>query len=593
MSADRLAFLPDESLTFIDVFGRRESIAPEATVITELASRGTDLVEDPVTVGAIGKASRRALARLLAQGVGRGDRIVLAVESPREFLAWFVAIGRLGAIPVPLPSMSGLDAPSVFVDRIRSVARDCTPAAILVDDERSAEAIGAAGLGAIPRWVAGSIDDERGAHLDRELPEPPSPSDVAFLQYTSGSTGDPKGVIVTHANLVANFRAIAGGAGFGPEERSLSWLPLYHDMGLIGGFLLGIYMSTGVFVMRPKSFVFRPDSWLRAMSRVRATFTVAPNFAYSLVGRKLPESVFRGLDLSSLRLAFNGAEPIDRPTVDLFVSRLMPYGLRKTAMYPVYGLAECTLAVAFPAPETEVTFDHVDREQLYATGDARASSGTAALTVTSVGRVVPGHRVRILALDSDRVLPDRTTGEVAVSGPSISPGYFGRDAAPRTELRTGDLGYLVDGRLFLVDRIKDLVILRGKNFAPSDLERTVAEVDGITRGAIVAFGVRGDEGTESLVVVAALDPSSLRSASTIRADVSSRLTERFGITGTEIRLVEPGTIPKTSSGKVRRRECQRQYEANELADVETVVRRATLAATKLGRRIGTWIASRE
>ncbi len=319
--------------------------------------------------------------------------------------------------------------------------------------------------------------------------------ETAFIQYTSGSTAAPKGVIVTHGNLVANMRASAEVAGLGPADRSVSWLPLYHDMGLIGGMLLGVYLGAGTFVMRSRSFLGRPDSWLRAISRFKATFACAPNFAYNMLARRLSERALAGLDLSSWRLAFNGAEPIDRVTVNEFARRLAPAGLPLESMYPVYGMAECTLAISLPTPGAPVRLDFVDRALLSSTGRASQTSpdSPSAACFTGVGRALPAHRVRIVEPGSRTELPERHLGEIVVSGPSVTPGYFrndGRCAPSREELQTGDLGYVADGELYVVDRIKDILILGGRKCRPlrcrtrgRDLDRRAAWIGDRLRDA--------------------------------------------------------------------------------------------------------------
>jgi acyl-CoA synthetase (AMP-forming)/AMP-acid ligase II len=388
--------------------------------------------------------------------------------------------------------------------------------------------------------------------------------ETAFIQYTSGSTGSPKGVVVTHRNLVANMRASTEGARFGPNDRSLSWLPLYHDMGLVGGLLLGLYLGIDTFVMPTRSFVGRPDSWLRAMSRFKATFSCAPNFAYSILARRLPESALQGIDLSSWRLAFNGAEPIDLATLRDFTQRFAVTGLSPESSFPVYGMAECTLAVAFPTPGVPVRQDVVDRDLLGRAGRAVpvVSGSPSAVSFASVGRAVPGHSLRILDPDGGAELPERHLGEVAVSGPSVSPYYFRKDGKygePRKELRTGDLGYMASGELYIVDRIKDLLIIGGRNFVPSDIERVVCDVPGVRYGSVVSFAIRGADGTDELYLVVGAEPRSSVEGD-LRHMVSEKVHERFGLAARDIVLVKPGIVPKTSSGKIRRLACRELYE---------------------------------
>lgn len=589
--SDETAVLPEPLVPFPEVFARRVARAPDAVAFTEVTARGRILEDTTFTLGDVAAAAARAATCLRARGVAPGDRVVLCVERPDAFLAFLLGAHRIGAVPVPLPSLGDLDTPAAFRERVRAVCEDCTPSALVLEEpDRARRALDAPLDGA---HVIDAAEPDARVPADDAPAHRATPDEIAFLQYTSGSTGRPKGVIVTHGNLTANFHAIVSGAGFGPGERSLSWLPLHHDMGLVGGFLLGLYAGFGVFVMRPRAFLFRPDAWLRAMTRARATFTVAPNFAYSLVAKRLPDSALADIDLSSLRLAFNGAEPIDRPTVDAFVARLAPHGFRPEAMYPVYGLAECTLAVAFPRPGDGARYETIDRDALY--GAARSETvedASRGLAVVSVGRAVPKHTVTILAVDRDAPLGEREVGEIAVAGPSVSPGYFGHPPREGAHLRTGDLGYLADGELRVVDRLKDLVIVRGRNYAPTDIERAIARVPGLTRGAIVAFAEASEDGTEGVVIVAALDPSSLRTIAQIKEDVRQVLLQVFTLVPRDVRVVAPGTIPKTTSGKVRRRACRDLYVAGELHEIDGLAARASAVAARLRTRVGVMIRER-
>jgi acyl-CoA synthetase (AMP-forming)/AMP-acid ligase II len=577
-------FLPNERLTLLEAIAQHREATPTRTAMTAVRRAGAALVEHPVTFAELDAHAREAAAELERAGIGRGARVILAVQRPERFLAYFLGASGLGAIPVPLPPLLGHEMPRVFTERLTSVAGDCQPSLAVVDAPRALEAVGdALGVPGIDAAAPASAAPSARFAWRAE------PSDIAFLQYTSGSTGKPKGVIVTHGNLTANFRAIAGGAKFGPDERCVSWLPLFHDMGIVGGLLLGLYMRTEAFILEPEHFMLRPIAWLEAMTKYRATFTVAPNFAYSLVARRLSDRALAGVDLSSLRLAFDGAEPIDRPTVEGFARRMAAFGFHPESFYPVYGLAECTLAAAFPAPGSGARFRNVDRKRLTEDGVAEADAAGEACHV-SVGRSVPGMELFIAAPGSDTPLADGAVGEVVVSGPSVSPGYYGQAPREGGLLRTGDLGYLIDGELYLVDRLKDLIIIGGRNLAPSDIEQTVAGVTGVTRGAIAAFGIPGDDGTEVLCVVAALTPKSLRPTAQITDEIRKTLTASFGITPRDIVLVTAGSMPKTSSGKVRRRTCRSMYLDNALDVVDGLGARLGMQVKHLKRQVGGYLA---
>ena len=586
MSAD--TFLPDPSLTLPEVVTQRALATPELSALYDVVLEGALPVRRATTFAALDRDARAICDALAAAGVSRGDRVVLAIARPSRFAAAFVGITRLGATAVPVPPADGLELSSAIADRFRSVFGSCTPRAVLADSPRALAIARTFAPGIFMLDVSALALEESGAGRAHPMP---SLSDVAFLQYTSGSTGEPRGVVVRHANLVDNLRGIATAARFGPDDRCVSWLPLFHDMGLIGGLLLGLYVGTAPHLMEPRTFLLRPVAWLDAMSRFRATFTVAPNFAYTLVASRIHDAALRDLDLSSVRLFFDGAEPIDRASIDRFVTRFASCGVRPEAMYPVYGLAEATLAASFPEPGTGARFDHVDRALLAEQGVAArvAPDSSTALAVACLGRALPGHRVSIVAPENGDELGERRVGEIVVRGPSISSGYFG-ETTTRHELHTGDLGYLADGELYVVDRLKDLVVVAGRKYAPSDIERAIAPIRGLVPGALAAFGLRGDEGTESLCIVAAVHPTTWRTSQVLKAEIASAVHARVGLRPARICLVGPGDVPRTSSGKVRRAACRLALESHRLREAEGLLARITMKFERWRRRIGAVLA---
>ncbi len=354
MSADELLPAPNALLpTVLCAHARRRSAALALGV---LQPSRVSVVAVPYTNGDLDHAIGHAAARLRAAGVEHGDRVLVALGRPEHFAAFVLGAMRIGAAAVPVPELGPLEQPAAFTERVHAVARDASPVVAVVADRPAGERLAAVGIAS----MLAAERDRLGLGAAIDSWQEVAPSDTALLQYTSGSTGDPKGVVVSHANLAANLRAIALAARFGPDERSVSWLPLHHDMGLVGGLLVSLYMGTPAFVMETRHFMARPLAWLHAIDACRATFTVAPNFAYNLVAHRVPPAALDGLDLSSLRLAFNGAEPIDRDTIEAFAERLAPHGLRRNAMFPVYGMAECTLATAFSTPEASPDIDVID-----------------------------------------------------------------------------------------------------------------------------------------------------------------------------------------------------------------------------------------
>jgi fatty-acyl-CoA synthase len=390
------------------------------------------------------------------------------------------------------------------------------------------------------------------------------PGALAVLQFTSGSTADPKGVMLPHATICANLDALGAAAALDPDTDVIcGWLPLYHDMGLIG--LLTTSMTTGTdFVLAsPQDFLAAPLRWLEWMSEYRVTATAGPNFSYALAARALRRLPAGTLDLSPLRIALNGAEAVDPLVVEAFTAVGAPQGLHPGAVFPAFGMAESTIATTFPVPGSGLRTDPVERRVLEIEGYAAPADpgqpGTRHLV--KLGRPVPGLEIRVVDPQTGVVRTEREVGELQIRGTSITPGYYRRPDATDAAfhdgwLRSGDLAYLVDGELVVCGRIKDLIIVGGRNVYPEDVERAAASVAGVRAGNVIAFGVDGRRGKEALVVVAESredDVTSLRQA------VAGRVSEVVGLPPEEVVLVEPGTLPKTSSGKLQRSLCRARY----------------------------------
>ncbi len=514
--------------------------------------------DEPVTFADWLRGAGNCAAALHAAGLRRGDRVLLCLPTGRAFLDGFLGASLLGTVPVPLPSLEGFARPAAFVNRLSSVVRDAGPSAVLAD-RRTAVHLRESGL------LDPTLPLIEPRTLERARPpeaHPASGDEIALIQYTSGSTGTPRGVVITAQNLGANVDAMGSALGLSNADRVVSWLPLYHDMGLIGGLLAPVAHGATCWLLSPLEFMLRPASWIQVVSDARATLTVAPNFAYGLVSRKVADEDLRGLDLGTLRAAINGAEPVDPATAEAFCRRLAPNGFRRTSYFPVYGLAESTLSVAFPPLERGVKIDRIRRDDL-ANGQAvPAEEGPGTMEVVSVGRPIAGHEVTIVGPDH-APLPERRLGEIWVRGPSVSPWYFDRhhpQRERRTSLRTGDVGYLADGELYVVDRLKDLVIVAGRCYSPSDIERAAERVDGVRAGRSVAFGVTdADLGTETLVLLAEVQPRGAEELQDLGDAVRSAVAEQIGLTPKEVCLLKPGSLARTSSGKLMRRDARDRY----------------------------------
>ncbi len=516
------------------------------------------------------EALRRA-AQLAAHGIKKGDRLAIVVGDGAEFVLSFLAAVTGGFIPVPISPIAPAKAVGSYVDNVAGIIK-AAEARVLLTMEAS-----------LP-ILRPLIESETGLEkiLTTEFAfaeEPPAfeapevqPEDICFLQFTSGSTSTPKGVIVTHASLRANVYAFLGPQGLdrsGSEDCGLSWLPLFHDMGLIGFVLGPLFFDGPIVIISTTSFARDPRIWLRAIDKYRATTTYAPNFAYALAIKRLRDQDLQSLDLSCLQVAGCGAEPISAQTLRNFAERLSPAGFRAEAFVPSYGMAEATLAISLYRPGNQVRVDRVDAEALK-WGDALPASAESSRTVEVVSCGPPLATFELTIVDEEgRVLPDRKVGEIMVKGPSVTSGYFNNPEATFEAIRdgwfrTGDLGYLADGDLFVCGRVKDLIIIRGANFYPHDIERSIAEMPDFERAGIVAFSVI-DDGEEKLVVVAENEP---KDPATLRQMVAERIYETVGLEVHRIVFARKGTLPKTSSGKPQRRKTKQLYETGRLEQQE-------------------------
>ena len=503
-------------------------------------------------------AALRAARGLAEAGVRPGDRVGIMAQTTPSTVLTFLGCWAAGAVAVPLPLPMRAVEPRSFMEqsrrRLEKVGAEVLvlPGAFipLVED-----------LGGDFRMVAGEELDRRGEFV----PAPAGRTDVALVQFTSGSTSEPRGVVLTHGNILANASAIIERLRVTNRDTVVSWMPLYHDMGLIGFLITALSAGCTLVLMSPQRFVADPSLWMRAVSDHRATITGGPNFAFALSTRVLRTDRAEGLDLSSLRLALNGAEPIDPQALEEFVEAGAAYGLRPEVPYPVYGLAEATLAVTFPPPGRKYQVDYINRRRVEEAGRAEpcAPGDGDARCMVSLGSPLAGLEVRIVKEDGSPG-GERDVGEVCVRGPSLMQGYWGDAAATAEALRggwlhTGDLGYLAGGELFLVGRIKDMVIIGGRNLFPEDVERCAERVEGMRKGNAVAFGVTTPRGRERLVLVGETRLTCPQAAMETAKAVSSAVREEIGVPVREVVLVPAGTLPKTSSGKKRRFLCRELY----------------------------------
>jgi fatty-acyl-CoA synthase len=501
-------------------------------------------------------------------GMKPGERLAMVVPDGLDFVPAFLGALWAGVVPVPLYPPMAIGKLDNYFDALTQILTKAEPT-FLLTTERIETLIWSA-VGKIPSLKGVVTTQSLAAKTPQASgePHPSAPADLAFLQFTSGSTSAPKGVRVTHASLQANCWAIAHhGARMTPADVAVSWLPLYHDMGLIGFVLTPIYSTSSVVLMPTLSFVKNSTSWLETLSRKRGTLSFAPNFAYALVTKRAkPEQIARW-DLSSMRLFGCGAEPIHAQTLREFVGKFQAAKLKPEAMLPAYGMAEATLAVSFIGLDEPVTTDAIDATRYESDKVAvPAREGAKSMEVTCCGRAFPEHEVAVFAPSGHR-LPERTVGELALRGPSVADGYFDDPQATAKAFRdgwlwTGDLGYLADGKIYLTGRKKDLIIIHGRNYDPQRIEWLANEVPGVRKGSAVAFSRPAAE-TEELVIVA---ESREQELSAVCAAIGQRVNEQMQLVAAEVVLLEPGSLPKTSSGKLQRQKTRAQYLSGTLGE---------------------------
>lgn len=519
--------------------------------------------------------ARRVSGGLRERGVAPGDRVGIILPTCPEFYDAFFGVSLAGAVPVPLYPPVRLGRLDEYRTQTADLLRNCR-ARLVLSDARTSRVLGRPVAAASPDLGLADVRELRGTG---GLSARARHHDVALIQHSSGTTGRPRPVRLTHRAVLANLEAIrdrilaAYPEEDGVEHAAVSWLPLYHDMGLIGCVLTTVAHPADLTLIPPELFVARPSVWLRAISRYRATVSGAPNFAYSYCAERIEPDARAGLDLSSWRIALTGAEPVARSALDRFSDRFRSHGFRPEALTPVYGLAEATLAVTFADPAAPFRSRRFDARALACDGIARETADAAPpVELVSLGRPLGGVRLRIAAPDGGDV-DEAVLGHVEVGGASLFDGYdddVRRPANPEATrwFDTGDMGFLLDGELYLYGRSKDVIILRGRKYAPQLIERALDGIEGARRGCAAAVGLRLDETGEERLVVLLERARGASSASDgeLAATARARVTERTGLVPGRVEVLEPGTLPRTSSGKIRRAEASSRYRAGRLEE---------------------------
>ncbi|MGB5756750.1 MAG: AMP-binding protein [Acidimicrobiales bacterium] len=520
--------------------------------------------ETPITKTWAGlhEEAKAVAARLQGRGIQHGDHVAVLGPTTADLVTTFQAVWLCGATLVVLPLPMRLGSLEEFASSTRLRIRNADCVAVLVDADLAPFVEVSADD---PPLI--SIDDlvaDDGVTADRFIRPDYREEDLFVLQFTSGSTSEPKGVMLPNRLVAANLDAIIEAAEVDVEtDVMVSWLPLYHDMGLVGFCILPMSSGVDLVLGAPQDFLASPGRWMEWISTYGGTATAGPNFSYVLATRALRRAETE-LDLSSLRIALNGAEPVDPDSVRAFIEAGARHGMRPGAVFPAFGMAEVAIAGCFPVPMTGLATDIVDGTVLEADHVATpvAADDPAAREIVLLGSPVPGLDFRIVDPGTDEVMADRHVGELQIRGTSVTPGYYKRSDANAELfdgqwLKTGDLAYMVDGQMAMCGRIKDLIIVGGRNVYPQDIERAVGSIEGIRAGNVIAFGAAGRNGKEHVVVVA--ETRADGDLDGIRAQVSERSVASVGVPCRDVVLVKPSTLPKTSSGKLQRNLCRQQY----------------------------------
>jgi acyl carrier protein len=529
-----------------------------------------------VSYASLRERAKQFACGLLKRGVEPGQRIAIMLPTCEDYFYCFYGVLYARAIPVPIYPPARLSQIEDHLMRHASILNNAGVTTLITVKE--AEPLSQLLSMQVPSLTtittpAQLRDSDRLSDVGDARAE-----DIAFLQYTSGSTGTPKGVTLTHANLLANIRAMGQVVGAGPDEVAVSWLPVYHDMGLIGAWFGSLYHAMPLVIMSPLAFLSRPKRWLQAISRHKGTLSPAPNFAYELCANKVDDDELDELDLSSWRLSWNGAEPVSPATIKHFSEKFAPCGYRPETMSPVYGLAESSVGLVFPRQARLPVINRFEREVLARHGRAVLCSdqNIESVELVALGVPLPGHQVRIVD-EFGNELAECEEGAVEFKGPSATQGYFNEPDKTRQLfnhgwLVTGDRGFTLDGELYLTGRSKDIIIRAGRNIYPQQLEAAVGELEGVRNGCVAVFSGRDKRSeTERLIVVAEYKQPCPLPEAKLKEQIKLLSLDVLDTSVDEVVLCPAHAIPKTSSGKVRRAACRELYQAGELAAQQTPV----------------------
>ena len=591
---------PEQAQTLVEVLNWHADRHPDRI---HMYFYGEDDKAQPITYHLLRERAREIAAGLQAVGLEPGQSAAIMLPTCVEYFHCFLAILMCGAIPVPIYPPMRL---SQMEDHIRRHAQILSnaKAAILItfDQVKPVAMLLRSRVDTLKRIV--TADELRRTETPVETAKV-SEDDIAFLQYTSGSTGNPKGVVLTHRNILANIRAMDLALATGPNDVFVSWLPLYHDMGLIGAWMGSLYVGFNLVLMSPLAFLARPARWLRAIHTHRGTISGGPNFAFELCLARVNDEDIEGLDLSTWRVAFNGAEPVSADTLRRFQQRFAAFGLQAEAIAPCYGLAEVTLGLGFSPPGRGLLTDRVQREALAVEGLAVPvgddnNSDLDALEVVACGQPMAGYQVRVVDANG-RELPERHQGRLQFKGPSTTSGYYRNPEATQALfdgdwLESGDLAYIAGGDIYLTSREKDMIIRAGRNIFPYELEEAIGDLPAVRKGCVALFGIVDKRTqTEKLIVVAETRETEDTVLANLRQQIAELSIGVIGLPPDDIVLAPPRSVLKTSSGKIRRSATADAYQAGTLVRGSTNIgiqfgasdRGCLRSATQTGAALGT------
>jgi acyl-CoA synthetase (AMP-forming)/AMP-acid ligase II len=513
-----------------------------------------------ISYGELEGRARAVAAGLRARGLEPGETVAIMLPTCADFFFAFFGVTLAGGIAVPIYPPARLNQIEEYVRRQLGILGNAGVRFLISFAE--AKPVSELFRAGLPSLIDVVSTGELAAGQDR-LAAPTPPDEVFFIQYTSGSTGNPKGVTLTHANVLANVRGIGWAVQARPDDIVVSWLPLYHDMGLIGSWLFSVYHGFPITVMSPLDFLQRPERWLWAMSDSGGSLCPAPNFSYELCVRKIEHGAIEGVDLSRWRIAINAGEPVIPATLRAFTKRFEEYGFDPRAWVPCYGLAESSVALTFPPIDREPVFDRIRREEFETNGFAVPAADDypdRTLEFVANGVALPEHQIKVVD-DAGRPVEERQRGRILFRGPSRTDGYFRNAEATAAAIDaegwmdSGDLGYLSNGEIFVTGRLKDCIIKSGHNIIPQDVENAAGEVTGVRKGCIAAFGSIDDKtGTEQLIVVAETRIHDSEERRRMRQEITANVARKVGVPPDLVVLAPPQAVPKTSSGKIRRNE---------------------------------------